>query len=218
MSTPFYTSINLNKNEIINVSLEKLTEAPLNPVVGQIYYNTTTKKVEYYDGDSWVVIESPNFSGSYPIQVSDDGNGNLSISIAESTPTSDGYLSAADKSKLDNATSQSVSGSIVVRNSFGTFDVVNPSSETNVANKGYVDNKVSTEINNLFYDEIIGDGISNTYTVNHNLGTDYPKVSFYYVDTKENVLMDFTVSNENSIIVSSDEPLLTDEILVSVIG
>lgn len=217
MATPFYTSINLNKNEIINVSLEKLSSAPTAPVEGQIYYNTSSEQVEYYNGTNWIALTT-DISGVYPIQVNTDANGNVSISIAPATNVSDGYLSAQDKAKLDAATDQNVPSAIVVRNSSGTFNVTEPTQPQNAATKNYVDSTSNTFVNNLFYRETIGDGVSTNYTITHNLNDDSPIVQCYDVNTSTQVLIDVESVDANNILISSDDPLQTDEIQVTVIG
>lgn len=47
------SNLDLNKNEIQNVRVQNLATAPSNPVVGQIYFNTTDKTGYIYDGTSW---------------------------------------------------------------------------------------------------------------------------------------------------------------------
>lgn len=48
----FGNNVSLNNNELQNVLLQKLASDPAN-LEAKIYYNTTTKKVRYYNGTSW---------------------------------------------------------------------------------------------------------------------------------------------------------------------
>lgn len=50
----FGVSINLEQNELKNAVMHKLASAPLSPVEGQEYYNTTDKEFYVYDGAQWL--------------------------------------------------------------------------------------------------------------------------------------------------------------------
>lgn len=54
MAKKFLTSIDLAKNQILNVAIQNLASAPTNPVAGQVYFDTTDYRMYFYDGSAWV--------------------------------------------------------------------------------------------------------------------------------------------------------------------
>ena len=108
MAKKFLTPIDLTKNEIQNVALQRLAAAPSSPVEGQVYYNTTDDKVYVYADGSWTDMTasggagSTNLSTTYAatsVTVNSDTGADATIDDADGTNA--GVMSASDKTKLD---------------------------------------------------------------------------------------------------------------------
>jgi len=67
MAKKFLTSIDLTKNQILNVALQNLATAPTNPVSGQIYYDTTDKLIYF-----WRVTDDPSPGNGEWVNISGD--------------------------------------------------------------------------------------------------------------------------------------------------
>lgn len=63
MAKQVKTSLDLNKNPLLQLVIEKLSSAPASPAVGQMYCNTTGNILYYYNGTEWIAWRKvPNTS------------------------------------------------------------------------------------------------------------------------------------------------------------
>lgn len=82
----YLSNIDLNKNEIQNARVQNLATAPSNPVIGQIYFNTTDKTGYIYDGTKWrdIAQVGGNYTSGDGITISDSGE----VSVTNPLPDS----------------------------------------------------------------------------------------------------------------------------------
>lgn len=164
MALEILASIDLGKNQLLNSALHVLATAPASPATGQIYFNSTDSKAYYYTGSTWVNISGDltDFvihatSTSYnsangtsvdigPAMYKVDSNGVINMFLKASSASNAGTMSAADKSKLDGATSTSGLSKLVIRDANGKARFTTPTDadhDETVSTVGYVKSKIA---------------------------------------------------------------------------
>ncbi len=116
MAKRFLTSIDLSKNQILNVAVHNLAAAPSTPVYGQMYFNTVSNRMYFYDGSIWV-----DMTGAIQNIL---GGAGLSVSFVNSIATLD--------VNVDNATVEINSDSIRVKDLGITSAKINDGAVTTV--------------------------------------------------------------------------------------
>lgn len=50
------SNVDVGQNEVKGLVVDRLAVAPSNPKEGQLYYNTTTRKIYIYEAASWLAL------------------------------------------------------------------------------------------------------------------------------------------------------------------
>ena len=79
------------------------------------------------------------WQGTPPVTLSQCRDHIQSGTHATATTSASGFMSAADKAKLDNATDANTASRLMIRDSYGRAKVANPSATYDIVNKTYVD-------------------------------------------------------------------------------
>lgn len=96
--------------QLEKAQFENLSADPSSPPTGYIYFNTTSGKLRYYNGTSWVVINQDIYSGSATSGqvLTADGSGGASFQTSSSSSTQVIDFSVAGNYSLGGSTQTEV--------------------------------------------------------------------------------------------------------------
>ena len=138
----FLTSIDLSKNELLNARIQNLTTDPASAVAGQLYFNTSDKKLRVYNGTKWEnagVIITDTTAGDGKINV--DGE-EVNIYTHPSHTAADSGLYKITVDALGHVTAVTA----VAKKDITDLGI--PSKDTKVANLTANTGKVVTSLSN----------------------------------------------------------------------
>lgn len=145
MSIPFKAPVDLEKNELQNARIQNLASDPANPVEGQVYQNSADHHLRNHDGTSFKTI--PHVDNDTP--TAEAVGSAASVGTSPNAARADhrhampgnassgvnGFMSGADKTKLDEATSVNTAGKLVQRDASGRAQFADPSADQDAATK-----------------------------------------------------------------------------------
>jgi hypothetical protein len=170
MAQKFLTNIDLNQNQLIKTSFQQLADDPSSNVFeGWVYYNTTSDTLRIYANGGWRTFLNGVTAGnsSSTALTVDESGGTVAITLNPATTSTRGTMSAADKSKLDDATSEATADKLVIRDGAGNIKVATPTDNAHATTKLYVDTAISGVTGSI---TVAGDsGSSQTISLNDTL-------------------------------------------------
>jgi hypothetical protein len=160
------TALQCAGNQLLNAVLHKSPTAPSSPVEGQIYWDTLAKKFMVYNGTGWsltgvqLTTNAPQNEtvgaaaavGTAPTAARED---HVHAMPGIATDVLAGFLSAADKLKLDSATSASTPTTLAIRDAAGRLQVADPALDGDVATLGWVNSTVAPLATRVYVDNAV---------------------------------------------------------------
>lgn len=144
MATKFVTNLDINQNQILNATFEKVATDPNSSnFEGRMIYNTTTDTIKVYTGSAWKSLPHTIVSGggvgiAEALTVS-ESNGTITLTLNVADTDSAGLLPASFWQMLNDATDAATASKLIKRDSNGNAKVATPTDPAHIATKGYVD-------------------------------------------------------------------------------
>lgn len=142
MAQKFLTNIDLNGNQLVKGTFQKVAADPdTNLFEGWMVYHTGEDCIKYYDGTTWKkLVKGVTSGGTYANALTvSESNGAITLTLNLANASDAGLLSATFYSLLNGATASPTVDTLVKRDAAGRFQAEAPSADKDVANKAYVD-------------------------------------------------------------------------------
>jgi len=152
MAQKFLTNIDLNQNQLVSAKFEVLATDPSSGnFEGRLIYNSTEDTIKVWSGTAWRTLLASTAQtggaangvisgGTYAAGLTiTESNGQTTITPNLATSSIAGLLTAADFTKLADATSEATASKLVIRDASGNAKIATPTLAAHIATKGYVD-------------------------------------------------------------------------------
>jgi hypothetical protein len=142
MAQKFLTNIDLNQNQLVNATFEKVgTDPNTGNFEGRLIYNSTEDTIKVYSGSAWrKMLHGVIAGGSYTDAISiSESNGTITLTLNLADTDSAGLLSSTFWNMLNDATADATASKLVKRDANGNAKVATPTDAAHIATKGYVD-------------------------------------------------------------------------------
>lgn len=147
MARKFATHIDLQENELRNAVVQVLSSDPSSPTEGQIYYNSSSKKLRQYNGSTWTEYGTGAGAGDMtaavydPQAIADDAFDRANHTGTQTASTISDFDTQVRTNRLDQMAAPSAAVSM---NSQKITNVDTPTSNADAATKLYVDSMLAT--------------------------------------------------------------------------
>ncbi|MEX5397232.1 hypothetical protein ABPH35_02375 [Streptococcus sp. ZJ93] len=191
-------NLDLTKNQLLNAIIQNLATAPSDPKAGQLYFDTTDKKLKIYTGESWVGLDS-----------------NEGVADTEQITTIAGNKATDALNDAKQYVDEEIAK--VVGGADGEYDTLKEI-EAFIKNHAEQLNQFAAAPHKFVAE--IGDGVAVEHTVTHSLNTQDVIVEVYEANApNEKVLVDIEHTDANTIKITTAKPILASaKLKVVVIG
>lgn len=154
----YFNNINLNQNELQKAVMHPLAQAPATAKAGQMYYNTTDKKLYYYDGAKWIGLNDVDLTNYVTkTELSTDLDKKLD-KVTTTTTNPQAYIKAADGTQSMQVIASSVSANTIAgRDSNGRLQVATAVNDLDAVNFGQMNKAIKVKDVTLDGESIVND-------------------------------------------------------------